>query len=242
MNFRHMPELDWTLGYPLAILIMVVAVLLLRWNFRRGLVGTAVKHRTPQRAVRRDLWPWSSLEQRGILKGGGLPCPTKGATMDFSAQFDDLQKRVVEAKVGGTDCRHRVARPAQAAHRPSPGRPRPGCRGAKQQGSQAADEARGKWAQMKADAAARRDDVKAKIDQRSRELDAKTAASEAGWAEADAVDALDYAAWTVSNAAAGRARRDRRPRLRRRAGQAGGEPMRSGDELVEGDRRRFLRA
>jgi hypothetical protein len=53
---------------------------------------------------------------------------------------------------------------------------------------------------MKADAAARRDDVKAKIDQRSRELDAKTAASEAGWTEADAVDALDYAAWTVSNA------------------------------------------
>jgi magnesium transporter len=35
MNFRHMPELDWTFGYRLAILIMVVAVLLLRWNFRR---------------------------------------------------------------------------------------------------------------------------------------------------------------------------------------------------------------
>lgn len=35
MNFRHMPELDWTFGYPLAILVMVVAVLLLRWNFRR---------------------------------------------------------------------------------------------------------------------------------------------------------------------------------------------------------------
>jgi magnesium transporter len=35
MNFRHMPELDWTFGYPLAILIMVVLVLLLRWNFRR---------------------------------------------------------------------------------------------------------------------------------------------------------------------------------------------------------------
>ncbi len=25
MNFKHMPELDWTLGYPLAILIMIVA-------------------------------------------------------------------------------------------------------------------------------------------------------------------------------------------------------------------------
>ena len=35
MNFRHMPELDWTFGYPFAILIMVVAVLVLRWNFRR---------------------------------------------------------------------------------------------------------------------------------------------------------------------------------------------------------------
>lgn len=36
MNFHHMPELDWTFGYPLAILIMVVAVLVLRWNFRRA--------------------------------------------------------------------------------------------------------------------------------------------------------------------------------------------------------------
>ncbi len=35
MNFRHMPELDWTFGYPFAILVMVVAVVLLRWNFRR---------------------------------------------------------------------------------------------------------------------------------------------------------------------------------------------------------------
>ena len=36
MNFRHMPELDWTFGYPFAIVIMVVAVLVLRWNFRRA--------------------------------------------------------------------------------------------------------------------------------------------------------------------------------------------------------------
>jgi magnesium transporter len=35
MNFRHMPELDWTFGYPLAIVIMLLAVLVLRWNFRR---------------------------------------------------------------------------------------------------------------------------------------------------------------------------------------------------------------
>jgi hypothetical protein len=53
---------------------------------------------------------------------------------------------------------------------------------------------------MKADAAARKDDVKAKIDKRTRQLDAKAADSEADWAEADAVAALDYADWTLSSA------------------------------------------
>ncbi len=53
---------------------------------------------------------------------------------------------------------------------------------------------------MKADAAAKRDDVKAKIDKRTRQLDAREAADEADWAEADAADAVDYAAWTVDNA------------------------------------------
>jgi magnesium transporter len=35
MNFRHFPELGWSFGYPLAIVIMVVAVVVLRWHFRR---------------------------------------------------------------------------------------------------------------------------------------------------------------------------------------------------------------
>jgi magnesium transporter len=35
MNFRYFPELSWPLGYPLAIVTMVVAVVGLRWNFRR---------------------------------------------------------------------------------------------------------------------------------------------------------------------------------------------------------------
>jgi magnesium transporter len=28
MNFTHMPELDWTFGYPIAILVMVAAALI----------------------------------------------------------------------------------------------------------------------------------------------------------------------------------------------------------------------
>ena len=27
MNFKHMPELDWNFGYPLAILLMIVAAI-----------------------------------------------------------------------------------------------------------------------------------------------------------------------------------------------------------------------
>jgi hypothetical protein len=44
------------------------------------------------------------------------------------------------------------------------------------------------------------DDAKAKIDKRNRQMDAKLAAREADWADADAADALDFAAWAVDNA------------------------------------------
>ena len=53
---------------------------------------------------------------------------------------------------------------------------------------------------MQADAAAKRDDVRAKIDKRNRELDAKDAANEADWSEGEAADALDFADWAVRNA------------------------------------------
>ena len=35
MDFRDFPELGWPFDYPLAIAIMVVAVVVLRWHFRR---------------------------------------------------------------------------------------------------------------------------------------------------------------------------------------------------------------
>ena len=36
MNFEHMPELTWRIGYPLALFIMVLACLLLYRQFRRA--------------------------------------------------------------------------------------------------------------------------------------------------------------------------------------------------------------
>jgi magnesium transporter len=35
MNFRHFPELGRPFGYPLALLVMILAVVALYWNFRR---------------------------------------------------------------------------------------------------------------------------------------------------------------------------------------------------------------
>ena len=34
MNFKHMPELDWNFGYPLAIALMVIAAILPYWFFK----------------------------------------------------------------------------------------------------------------------------------------------------------------------------------------------------------------
>jgi magnesium transporter len=35
MNFKHMPELEWPLGYPLALILMLVAALIPYIYFRR---------------------------------------------------------------------------------------------------------------------------------------------------------------------------------------------------------------
>jgi magnesium transporter len=34
MNFKHMPELDWTIGYPMAIVLMLIAAILPYWFFK----------------------------------------------------------------------------------------------------------------------------------------------------------------------------------------------------------------
>jgi hypothetical protein len=64
---------------------------------------------------------------------------------------------------------------------------------ARQDASAAAASARSKWAQVKADAAA-------KLDRRADQRDAKLAARQADGAEADAADAIEFAAWTVDHA------------------------------------------
>jgi hypothetical protein len=70
----------------------------------------------------------------------------------------------------------------------------------RQQVGKAAASARSKWAQMKADAAAKLDDFEAKMDRLADQRDAKRAARQADGAEADAADATEFAAWMVDHA------------------------------------------
>ena len=120
--------------------------------------------------------------------------------MDFSAKLDDLQQRAADAQVA-----------AQAAVSESREQLRQridqvkvdmdlAATDARQQVGEAAASARSTWAEMKADAAAKLDDFEAKMDRRADQRDAKLAASQADGAEADAADAIEFAAWTVDHA------------------------------------------
>ncbi len=75
-----------------------------------------------------------------------------------------------------------------------------GKKDAEEQASAAADRAQSKWAQLRSDGSAKMDELKTRADTRADQLDAKVAATDADWSEADAADAVDYAAWAVDNA------------------------------------------
>jgi molecular chaperone GrpE (heat shock protein) len=70
----------------------------------------------------------------------------------------------------------------------------------KQQVEQISDQVQTRWAQLKAEAFAWMDDIKAKIDKRADQRGARAAAIDADRAERDAADAIDYAVWAFFSA------------------------------------------
>ena len=120
--------------------------------------------------------------------------------MDFSTQLDDLQQRATQAKTlaqaavseSGDQLRWRIGQAKVDVDQKATD--------ARQDAHAAADDARSKWAELKADTAAKLDAFDAKMDRRADQLDANVAARQADGAEADAADAIDFAAWTVDNA------------------------------------------
>jgi hypothetical protein len=119
---------------------------------------------------------------------------------NFSTRLDALQQRVAQAKVqvqaAADETDAQLVQRINSAHDDLD----QSVNNAKREVSEAADGARAKWAQLKADAAAKRSEAKANMDKRELHIDAKVAATDADWAEADAAEALDFADWAVGNA------------------------------------------
>jgi len=120
--------------------------------------------------------------------------------MELTAKFEDLQKKSADAnaavKSAVSESRDQLRQRIEQAQVDLD----LADKDAKQRAAAAGDRAQSKWAQMRADASSKVDNVKAKIDKRNTEIDAKLAENDAEWAESDALDAIDYAAWTVENA------------------------------------------
>jgi uncharacterized protein YhaN len=126
---------------------------------------------------------------------------TQGGRVDFSAKFDELQTLLVEAKAAAeaaaTESRDRLKQQIDAAQQ---GLDRAAAEVEQEVSETDAAKAKSKWAQLRADAAAWRSDVRAQLEQGTRELDAEVAAEQAEWADADASAALDFVGWAIDNA------------------------------------------
>ena len=120
--------------------------------------------------------------------------------MDYAAQFEALQVKVSETvlalRAAASESRDQLKERIDQAQADAD----TALEGAQQRASEAGDSARSKWAQMKADAAAKRDDIKAKFDKQGNQLNYEAAAIDASRTAADASDAIDLANWAVENA------------------------------------------
>ena len=121
-------------------------------------------------------------------------------TMEFDQKLSDLQHHVEDvkksAKAAAAEDHAKIKQRIDRAHADADG----AAMDAKGKAGDARDDASASWAKMKADASAKMTDFKAHADQRANQVDAKLAAKDADWAEADAAEAIDYADWAVQNA------------------------------------------
>ncbi|GAB3053159.1 hypothetical protein GCM10027053_11820 [Intrasporangium mesophilum] len=120
--------------------------------------------------------------------------------MDFNEQLDKLQQRASDTaasvRAAAAEDRAKLKQRIDQAQVDA----NLALKDTEQAATEAKDRAQSKWAQMKADARKKMDEVQAKAEKRADEIDAAAASTDADWAEADALDAIDYAGWAVENA------------------------------------------
>ena len=114
--------------------------------------------------------------------------------------FDALQKQVTHLKDVADQAREETSAQVRARIEQAKADVAADQEPAREKAGQAVGRGQSQWQSMKADAAARMRDLHGRIGRKRDELDAKVAEDDAGAAEEEAVDALDYARWAVAEA------------------------------------------
>src|SRR6266508_6619000 len=106
---------------------------------------------------------------------------SEGIVMDFSKQIDELEEHVADikssAQAAATESREKLEQRIDKAQADL----NMATQTAKQEADTAASGARGKWAQMKTDVAAKVGQTRAKMDKQAARMDADAAAADADW-------------------------------------------------------------
>jgi chromosome segregation ATPase len=137
---------------------------------------------------------------RHVTASAGRRTRIEEEFMSVSEQVDALQKRAADLKSSAGQARHETDEQIKA--RIDKARADIAARqdAVKAKADQAADHAQGQWKAMKADAAAKTQDLRDRMDRQRDERDARKAERQAEAAEEDAADALDYALWVIDQA------------------------------------------
>src|SRR5882724_3959504 len=120
--------------------------------------------------------------------------------MSVSKQVDALQKRAEDLKSSADQARHETNEQIKARIDKAKADITARQDAVKAKAGQAAEHAQGQWKSMKADAAAKTQDLRDRMDRQRDERDARKAERQAEAAEEDAADALDYALWVIDQA------------------------------------------
>lgn len=120
--------------------------------------------------------------------------------MSISEQVDALQKRVADLKSSADQARRETNEQIKARIGQAKADIEARQDAVREKAGQAAGQTQSRWKSLKADAEAKTQDLRDRIDRKRDERDVKKAENEAEDAEADAADALDYASWAVDQA------------------------------------------
>ncbi len=189
------------------------------WGGRRAAVrgtlaigvgpGPRVPRRSAVRIARINGWIdrrfWPGGARRVALACTGLPSAErrtwiKEEFMSVSEQVDALQQRAAELKSSAAQARHETDEQIKARIDKTKADIAARQDAVKAKAGQAARHAQSQWKSMKADAAAKTQDLRDRMDRQRDERDVKKAERQAEAAEEDAADALDYALWVVDQA------------------------------------------